>query len=151
MVSVHRLTTGCVTVWLRPLSTAVCTAATGPPLVRLGLWPTLLATSSQRTEQFTAAQSWLFTGCLQTPTTASSCAKKEPSRSVVQLDASPKTARFAMFRHARLKAVYQVDSSLFGGFKPKFEDDVFSDDHNKPRSIQSCQFMDALTPWTLGG
>lgn len=82
-VSVHRLTTESATTWLRPSNTAACMAATGRPLEPLGLWPTSLATSSQKTGRFTGARSWLCTSCPQMTTTASSCATKEPSRSAV--------------------------------------------------------------------
>lgn len=110
MASVHRLTTGCVPTWRRPSSTAAASAATAPPLGRLGPWPTWLASSSQRTGQFTAAQSWLFTGCLQTPTTASSCATKAPSRSVVQLHAAADTAQLCRVSKPliRWEVVYSV-------------------------------------------
>ncbi|CAF98754.1 unnamed protein product [Tetraodon nigroviridis] len=51
----------------------------GTPSVTPGPLATSWATSGPKTKQFGGARSWLFTGCPQTPTTASSCGAKEPS------------------------------------------------------------------------
>lgn len=113
----HRLMTGSVATWLRPLATAACGAATGHLSVMLGPWPPWCVTSSQKTRQSTRAQLWPCTSCPRTPIIASPCTRKGWSRSVVVLLKLDLWLLTSIFVVANFQSSYLF--SLFGAFETK--------------------------------